>query len=222
MNRAIVITGATGALGSLAAHTFAERGNSLALLDHNQEKLDSLARDLNLPDEGLLTLTVDLRNGDSVRSAAEAVSVKFGRVDALIHLVGGWTGGKTIPEASTNDLDFMLSQHAWTTFHLFQSFVPHLVSNGWGRVMIVSMPLTVKPVPKMGAYAAGKAAQEALVLTLAEEVKSSGVTANIIHVKAIDVKGDGKGTKPAEIVAALMYLFSDEAARITGARIPLY
>lgn len=222
MNKTIVITGATGALGSLTARTFAERGNSLALLDHNQEKLDSLARDSNLPDERLLTLTVDLRNGDSVRSAAETVSVKFGRVDALIHLVGGWTGGKTIPESSLDDLDFMLGQHAWTTFHLFQSFVPHLVSNGWGRVMIVSMPLTVKPVAKMGAYAAGKAAQEALLQTLAEEVKGSAVTANIIHVKAIDVKGDGKGTKPAEIVASMMYLFSDEAAKINGARIPLY
>ena len=222
MDKTIVITGANGVLGGLAARTFAERGDSLALIDHNQEKLDSLARDLNLPEKRLLTLTADLRNADSVRSAAEAVSAKFGRVDALIHLVGGWTGGVTIPESSTDDLDFMLGQHAWTTFHLFQAFTPRLISNGWGRVMIVSMPLTIRPAAKMGAYAAGKAAQEALVQTLAEEVKGNGVTANIIHVKAIDIKGDGKGTKPEEIVAAMMYLFSDEAAKITGARIPLY
>jgi NAD(P)-dependent dehydrogenase (short-subunit alcohol dehydrogenase family) len=61
-----------------------------------------------------------------------------------------------------------------------------------------------------------------LAQTLAEEVKDKGVTANIIHVKSIDIKGDGKGTKPEEIVAAMTYLFSDEAAKITGARIPLY
>jgi NAD(P)-dependent dehydrogenase (short-subunit alcohol dehydrogenase family) len=222
VSKTIVITGATGVLGGLTARTFAQRGDSLALLDHNQEKLDFLARDLNLPETRLLTLAADLRNGDSVHSAAEAVSAKFGRVDALIHLVGGWTGGKTIPESSTDDLDFMLGQHAWTTFHLFQAFTPRLTSNGWGRVMIVSMPLTIQPAAKMGAYAAGKAAQEALVQTLAEEVKGMGVTANIIHVKAIDTKGDGKGTKPEEIVAAMMYLFSDETAKITGARIPLY
>ena len=222
VNKTIVITGATGVLGGLVARVFAERGDSLALLDNNQEKLDSLARDLNLPETRLLTLTADLRDGDSVRSAAEAVSAKFGRVDALIHLVGGWTGGKTIPESSADDLDFMLGQHVWTTFHLFQAFTPLLTSNGWGRVLIVSMPLTIRPAAKMGAYAAGKAAQEALVQTLAEEVKSMGVTANIIHVKSIDVKGNGKGTKPEEIVAAMTYLFSDEAAKITGARIPLY
>jgi len=61
-----------------------------------------------------------------------------------------------------------------------------------------------------------------LVLTLAEEYKDSGLTANIIHVKSIDTKGEGKGTTPAEIVSAMTYLFSDDAAKINGARIPLY
>ena len=220
--RVVVITGATGGLGNLVAHSFAERGASLALLDNHQAKLDELAQALNLPETRLLTLVADLRNADAVRSAAEAVSAKFGRVDALFHLVGGWTGGKTIPESSADDLEFMLGQHAWTTFHLFQAFSPRLAANGWGRVVIVSMPLTIHPAPKMGAYAAGKAAQEALVQTLAKELKENGVTANIIHVKAIDVKGDGKGSTPAEIVASMLYLFSDEAAKISGAKIPLY
>ncbi len=220
--RVVVLTGATGGLGNLVAHTFAERGASLALLDHNQAKLDELVHDLNLPESRLLTLVVDLRKGEAVRSAAEAVVAKFGRVDALFHLVGGWTGGKTIPEASVEDLDFMLGQHVWTTFHLFQAFGPRLAANDWGRVMIVSMPLSVQPAPKMGAYAAGKAAQEALVQTLAEELKGNGVTANIIQVKSINLKGEGKGTTPAEIVASMLYLFSAEAAKINGARIPLY
>jgi NAD(P)-dependent dehydrogenase (short-subunit alcohol dehydrogenase family) len=218
----VVVTGATGALGNLVAHSFAERGASLALLDHNQDKLDELVHTLNLPATRLLPQVTDLRNGDVVRSAADVVSTKFGRVDALFHLVGGWTGGKTIPEANVEDLDSMLGQHTWTTFHLLQAFGPYLAANGWGRVVIVSMPLTIHPAAKMGAYAAGKAAQEALVQTLAEELKESGVTANIIHVKSIDVKGTGKGTTPVEIVASMLYLCSDEAAKISGAKIPLY
>jgi NAD(P)-dependent dehydrogenase (short-subunit alcohol dehydrogenase family) len=216
--RVIVITGATGALGSFAARSFAERGASLELLDHNQEKLDELVRTLDLPEARLLTLAADLRSEEAVRSAAEAVLTKFGRVDALFHLVGGWAGGKTIPETSGDDLKFMISQHVWTTFHLFRAFGPRLAANGWGRVIIVSMPLS----PKMGAYAAGKAAQEALLQTLAEELKENGVTANIIHVKSIDAKGEGKGTTPAEIVASMLYLCSDEAAKINGVKIPLY
>jgi hypothetical protein len=48
------------------------------------------------------------------------------------------------------------------------------------------------------------------------------VTANIIQVYAIDVEHTGKGTTPEEIVAAMLYLFSDEAAKVSGARIPVY
>lgn len=222
MSRVIVITGATGALGSRTAHTFAEHGYSLALLDHDQNKLDSLVRDLNLPGDRLFASVVDLRNKQAVRDSAEAVANKFGGVHALIHLVGGWTGGKTLAEAGKEELTSMLDQHVWTTFHLFQAFAPKLAASGWGRVIVVSKSSVANPPGKEGIYAAAKAAQENMVLTLAAELKESGVTANIIQVKAIDVKNEGKGTTPDEIVAAMMYLFSEEANKISGARIPIY
>jgi len=222
MTRVIVLTGATGALGIKAALAFAARGDSLALLDHNQDRLDSLTRDLNLPAERLFATVVELRDRAAVHSTTEAVSAKFGRVDALIHLVGGWVGGKTLPESSADDLESMLGQHVWTTFHLFQSLAPKLAANGWGRVMIVSASTVPKPPEKRGIYSAAKAAQENLILTLSAELKDKGVTANIIQVKAIDIENKGTGTTPDEIVAAMLYLFSDEAGKVNGARIPLY
>ncbi|HEX9838545.1 MAG TPA: SDR family oxidoreductase [Anaerolineales bacterium] len=224
MNRTVVITGATGGLGNKVAHAFAARGHSLVLLDHNQDRLDALSRDLNLPDEHLFASVVDLQDRDAVRATAEAVSVKFGGAHALIHLVGGWVGGKTIVEASAEDLEFMLGQHVWTTFHLFQSFVPQLSKNGWGRVLIVSKSTVPNPPGKEGIYAAAKAAQENLILTLSAELKENGVTANIIQVRAIDVHATrkGTGTTPDEIVAAMLYLFSEEAAKVNGARIPIF
>jgi NAD(P)-dependent dehydrogenase (short-subunit alcohol dehydrogenase family) len=221
-SKTIVITGATGILGNLVTKTFSERGHNIALLDRNQNKLDALIHDLDLPSERLYTQTIDLLNGPAVHDSAEAVHSKFGSVHALIHLVGGWTGGKTIPESNARDFESMLNQHAWTTFHLLQSFVPYIAKSNWGRVIIVSMPVTMKPSANMALYTAAKSAQESLVLTLAEEYKESGLTANVIHVKSIDTKNDGKGTTPAEIVSAMNYLFSDEAGKINGARIPLY
>jgi NAD(P)-dependent dehydrogenase (short-subunit alcohol dehydrogenase family) len=192
------------------------------LLDHNQDKLDALARDLNLPAERLLASAVDLRDGEAVRATAQAADARFGGIHALIHLVGGWVGGKTLVEGDAKDLDFMLDQHVWTTFHLFQAFVPQLIKNEWGRVIIVSASTVPNPPGKTGIYTAAKAAQENMILTLAAELKGQGVTANIIQVRAIDVAAKGTGTTPDEIVAAMMYLFSDEASKITGARIPLY
>lgn len=222
MSKTIVITGATGALGKKTAQTFAGHGYSLVLLDNDQAKLDALTRELSLPADRLHAAVIDLRNGDAVRATAEAVAAKFGGAHALIHLVGGWVGGKTLVEGNADDLEFMLAQHVWTTFHLFQSFIPHLARSGWGRVIVVSASTVPNPPGKTGIYTAAKAAQENLVLTLSAELKEKGVTANIIQVRAIDVEKKGTGTTPEEIVAAMVYLFSDEAGKLNGTRIPLY
>lgn len=221
-NRIAIITGATGVTGSLAAHTMAEKGASLALLSSDQRKLDALADDLALPPERILTLAVDLGDRPAVFDAARAVTAKFGWADILLHLVGGWTGGKTLVETPVEELETMLRQHLWTTFHLTQAFLPHLTRNGWGRVIIISSPVAEHPSAKLGAYAIGKAAEETLLLTLARETEDKGLTANIIQVRSIDVKGEGKGTTPDEIMAAVMYLCSDEASKINGVRVPLY
>jgi 3-oxoacyl-[acyl-carrier protein] reductase len=222
MIKTIVITGASGVLGNLVAKTFAGQGHNIALLDRDQIKLDSLVRDLNLPNERLYNQTIDLLNGPAVHDSAEAVHSKFGSVHALIHLVGGWTGGKTIAETPEDDLESMLNQHVRTTFNLFKSFSTHLSANGWGRVIVISPSTVQNPPEKRGVYTAAKAAQENLVLSLSAELKQSGVTANIIQVKAIDIENKGTGASPAEIVSAITYLFSDEANKINGARTPLY
>ena len=221
-SKVIVITGATGVLGNKTAQAFAESGHSLALLDNDQTKLDSLVRSLNLPEERLLTSVADLRDGQAVRDSAEAVSAKFGNIHALFHLVGGWTGGKTIANTDKADLESMLAQHVWTTFHLFQAFAPKLAASGWGRVITISPSTVQNPPAERGVYTTAKAAQETLVLTLAAELKDKGVTANIIQVRAIDVENKGTGTTPDVIVAAMQYLFSDQAGKVNGARIPLY
>lgn len=222
MNKTIVITGATGALGSLVAKTFATQGHNLALLDIDPKKLDSLSRDLNLPADRLLTQTVDLLDAQALQDSAEAVLSKFGNVHALFHLVGGWVGGKTFVETPHDDLEFMLNQHVRTTFNLFKSFSKPLSESGWGRVIVVSASTVPNPPGKSGVYTAAKSAQENMVLSLAAELKEANVTANIIQVRAIDIENKGTGTTPAVIVSAMEYLFSEQADKVNAARIPLY
>ena len=86
-------------------------------------KENSLVHDLDLPEDRIMTRVADLLDPEVVEEAAESVNAKFGRVDALIHLVGGWTGGKTIAESAAEDFKFMLDQHAWTTIHLLQDII---------------------------------------------------------------------------------------------------
>lgn len=222
MNKNIVITGATGVLGSLTAKVFAMQGHNLILFDIDSNKLDSLARELNLPGSRLLTHTVNLLDANALQTSVNIALSKFGSIHALFHLVGGWVGGKTFTDTSHDDLEFMLNQHVRTTFNLFKSLSKPLSGNNWGRVIIVSASTVTNPPGKSGVYTATKSAQENMVLSLANELKEYKVTANIIQVKAIDVENKGTGTTPAEIVSAMQYLFSDEAGKINGARVPLY
>jgi NAD(P)-dependent dehydrogenase (short-subunit alcohol dehydrogenase family) len=221
-NPVVVISGATGVTAANAAKVFARQGAALALLSSDRSKLDTLASELNLPPARLLTHAADLRNQEDVRASATFVNSKFGRADILLHLVGGWAGGKTLAETPIQELETMIAQHVWTTFHMVQAFTPGMLENGWGRVIIISSPLANQPAAKMGAYAIAKAAEETLLLTLAQEFKDSSVTANLIQVRSIDTAGTGKGTTPDEIVAAMLYLCSDASSKINGARLPIY
>jgi len=221
-NPVVVITGATGVTGALAAQAFAEQGASLALIAHDQQKLENLLNELNLPVERAAIFQADLLQPDQVKTASQAVLEKFGRADILLHLVGGWTGGKTLVETPDADLEAMLNQHLWTSLHVIQALTPSMQENGYGRVIIVSSPLASSPTAKMGAYAIGKAAQEALLMTLAQEGLGSGITTNIILVRSIDTQKTGKGTPPEQIVSTMLDLCSDQAVSINGGRIPLY
>ena len=230
-NRIAVITGATGGLGSTIARELAVHGLNLALLDIEPARLETLVQTLSLPASRLFTQTVDLLDLAGTKSAASAILAKFGKIDILLHVVGGWTGGKALVEAPADDLAFMLNQHVWTSFNVIQAFVPHLVSNGWGRVAMITSPYASRPVAKGGPYAVGKAGQEALMQTLSQELIGTGVTANLLQAKTIDVRREKDSapsaenafwTTPEELTAIILYLLSDSAGTINGAKIPLF
>jgi len=230
-NRIAVITGATGGLGSTVTRQLAAQGASLALLDIDPAKLEMLAQSLSLPDSRLLSRTVNLLDPTETKSAAGAAFVKFGKMDILLHLVGGWTGGKTLLDASAEELSFMMSQHIWTSFNVIQAFVPYLVKNGWGRIVMITSPYAERPNAKGGAYAVGKAGQEALMLTLSQELKGTGVTANLLQAKTIDARREkisspspdnASWSTPEELTAGILYLLSDQAGTVNGAKIPLF
>lgn len=229
--RVAVITGATGGLGRVVASTWASEGARLALIGTHLDRLTSLAQEIATPADRVLTVEADLTSAEAARTAAQAVIQRFGRVDMVLHFVGGWAGGKSVVDVEAAVLEDMVNQHLWSTFHTLQAFVPALIANGWGRIVVISSPSAQMPPAKGLPYSVGKAAQEALIATLAEELKGTGVTANALRVKSIDVRHErdqapsaknASWTTPEEIAATLRHLCSDEAGTINGARLPLY
>jgi NAD(P)-dependent dehydrogenase (short-subunit alcohol dehydrogenase family) len=226
--RVVVITGAAGGLGKVVTKTMAREGARLALLGGHLEPLNQLAAELEVP---AFTYAVNLAEPQAAREAAQAVVDKFGRAEVVLHLVGGWAGGQPVVETPASDVAAMLQQHVWTTFHTAQAFVPHLTHNRWGRLIVVSSPTALRPTAKSAPYAIGKAGQQALMLTLAQELKGTGVTANSILVSTIDTAHEraqaptsknASWAAPEEIAELMLYLCSDEARLVNGVQLPLY
>jgi NAD(P)-dependent dehydrogenase (short-subunit alcohol dehydrogenase family) len=229
--RVVIITGASGGLGRVAAQRFAESGSGLVLVGSSADKLEELVHELGLPPERYLSLALDLSSPVSAKKVLEGVVKKFGRADILLHFVGGWIGGTPVTRVNPDDLATMIQQHVWTAFYLAQAFVPHLTSNGWGRIVAISSPSVAETPANVLPYTVGKSGMEALMLTLANELKGTGVTANVLRVRTIDVKHErdhdqtpktASWTTPEEITSAILYLCSEEAGMLNGARIPLY
>ena len=223
-----MVTGATGGLGRVLVPDLATDGWDLALVGSSAERLGALRDDLGLPPERVEPIVADLRQQPGAVAAVEAAYERFGRVDALAHLVGGWTGGMHVGRSPDDPYRDMIDQHFWTSLNVVRELTPRMVDAGFGRIAAVSSPMAAEPDAGMSAYGVGKAAQETLFAALAQEVAGTGVTVNVVRVRAIDTSaGEGGSDKayattPAEISAALRYLFSDAARVVNGQRIGLH
>jgi NAD(P)-dependent dehydrogenase (short-subunit alcohol dehydrogenase family) len=226
----VLVTGATGPLGRVAAARFAADGASLALVGTDATRLELLGDELGLDEDRWMRSVADLRDRESVRAMASDVEARFGRIDVLLHLVGGWAGGTAVVDLDPEEVVRMLDQHLWTTFHVLQAVVPRMIARRYGRVIAVTSTLAARPGPRGAAYAMAKAAEEVLLRSLARETWADGVTANLVVVRTIDAAHEretaptgrnASSTTPEEIADTLAFLASPAAAAVTGSRIPL-
>ena len=229
--RVIAIAGAGGGLGPVVARRLADAGTSLALVDRHQETADSTAQELGLPADRIDARAVDLLDMDAAREWAEVTEERFGRVDGLLHLVGGYRGGDPIQSFDLADYEFLHDLLVRTLQHASRAFHSALMKSGQGRFVLVSAAAAQNPEGTNAAYASAKAAAEAWTLALADSFSGSGATANIIVVNAIEtprLREEDPAAKrptftPAEDIAeAIAFLCSDSASRMNGQRLSLH
>ncbi|HET8565829.1 MAG TPA: SDR family oxidoreductase [Solirubrobacterales bacterium] len=229
-DRVIAIAGIGGGLGPVVAERLAAAGATVAGTDRNQETLDRLAADLGLPPERWDGRAVDLLDEGATRAWCDALVERFGHVDGLVHLVGGWRGGQPLHEAPLADWDLLHGLLVRTVQHTTRAFHDQLVAGEHGRFVLVSAKQAQNPSNTNAAYASAKAAAEAWTLALADGFEPGGATANIIVVEAIltpRMREENPGQSfptftPAEDVAeAVTYLCSDAAKMMNGQRFPL-
>jgi NAD(P)-dependent dehydrogenase (short-subunit alcohol dehydrogenase family) len=230
-DKVVLITGATGALGSAIVHEFAQTEALLALTSRSPQKLKQLAAEIGLTEERVFSVTGDVTQADQVEDVMAAVAAHFGRVDVLLNTVGGWSGGQPVEKTSVEEWNQMLTLNLHSAFLLSRAVLPTMLEAGWGRIVHVSSKTAVEPRAKVAGYAVSKMGVITLTEVIAAEVKGTGVTANVILPSIIDTpanrasmpKADpGKWVPPERIATTMRFLCSDAAASINGARLPVY
>ncbi|MER7429303.1 SDR family NAD(P)-dependent oxidoreductase [Nonomuraea rubra] len=205
----ILVTGAGGPTGDAVSGYFRKRGHTVIGVDKQD---------------------VDLLDRAAVQELADRVEREHGRVDGVVHLVGGWRGGRSFAETSLDDWDALHDLLIRTLQHVSLAFEPLLRRSDNGRFVIVSARAAQRPSAGGAVYAAAKAAAEAWTLSLADALKDTSSAATILVVKALvndamrAENPDGKFpgfTDVNDLAAAIGGLYDRPAAELNGTRLDL-
>ncbi len=221
----VVVTGAAGDAGAPAVRHLAAAGATVVAAGRNQERLDRVAQSATGPGT-VETSVIDL--GDDARAHAwgQELLARHGRIDGLFHLVGGWRGGQSIPEADMGDWEFLLTGVIRTLQHASRALHDPIKASPRGRVAIVSTTGLAKPRATNAAYLTSKAAAEMWTQALADSFNDTEAAATIIRIMALvtptmrEEKPDKNWSRYAdvdELADQLVGLFDRPAAEINGA-----
>jgi NAD(P)-dependent dehydrogenase (short-subunit alcohol dehydrogenase family) len=219
-----LVTGANGGLGTQVTQALLEAG--YAVVGLAPKILQS-----NFSHSNFTPLPAALDSLDAAKKAAGSVIGRFGKIDVLVHTVGGFAGGQTV--ADTDDATFqrMFEMNLNTAFHMLRAVIPHMRKAGTGRISAFGSRAAEAPGPTVGAYSASKAALVSLIRTVALENKDAGITANVILPGTIDTPSNRKAmagadtstwVQPESIASLIVWLVGNAGKDVTGAAIPVY
>ena len=221
--KVVLITGANGGLGAAVTKAFLEAGARVAGVAKKIQNSD-------FPNANFIAHAAELGSADAAGAVAASVIAKWEKIDALVHLVGAFTGGHSVAETDDGALEQMLDANLRTSFHMFRAVLPGMRTRGAGRILAIGSRTAIDPQPMVGVYSASKAALVSLVRTIALENKDRGISANVILPGTMDTPinraampgaDPAKWVQPAQVASLLVHLVTDQASQISGAVIPI-
>jgi len=223
-DKVALVTGANGGLGTSVTQALLDIGASVVGVSKSIQQSD-----FNHP--SFVAIRAEISSGDAANKLVQQVLTKFGRIDVLAHLVGGFAGGQTIAETDDATLENMLDLNLRTAFYVLRAVIPQMRRAGTGLIIAIGSRAAEDPGPGVGAYSASKAALVSLIRTVALENKDRGITANVILPGTMDTPGNraamptadrAKWVQPASIASLMVWLASEAGKDVNGAVIPVY
>jgi len=225
--RTVFITGAAGNLGRALAAAFEARGANLVLVGRTKESLVAV---LGAEAETRLFVAADLRDQAAVDSAVRLARSRFGRVDVLCNIAGGFRMGSPVHETSDADWDFLIDINVRTLLNAVRAVVPQMIEAGGGKIVNVGAFAAQKGVAQMGAYVAAKSAVIRLTEAMSAELRDRNINVNCVLPTIIDTPENraampkldpSRWVAPADLANVIAFLASDEARAIHGAALPV-
>jgi NADP-dependent 3-hydroxy acid dehydrogenase YdfG len=183
----IVVAGAGGAAGPPLVQRLAAAGATVVAAGSNRDRIERVVAEISsgMPSGRVHPAVVDLLDEQATRDWATQVEGEHGRVDGLVHLVGGWRGGAGIVEADLADWSWLQDRLVRTLQHTSRAFHDALKASPRGRLVLISTVQTNAPTASNASYAAAKAAAEAWTLAVADSFRAGDAAAVILQVKAL-------------------------------------
>lgn len=243
--RVTLVTGASQGIGRELALAFASTGDSLVLAARNPRNLEETAAAAAALGVEVLVVPTDITDPDQVSALGRATRDRFGAVDVLVNNSG--IGGPSGPmwELDLEEWRQTFAVNVEGVFLVSQEFLPSMIEQGSGSVIIIGSITGKRPLWGRTPYASTKAALIGLTRTLALEAGEHGVRVNLISpgfvagprldwviesqaagrgISFDEVRGEMEGesplrrlTQPEDIAKAALFLASEEASGLTGA-----
>ncbi|HEY0943805.1 MAG TPA: SDR family NAD(P)-dependent oxidoreductase [Opitutaceae bacterium] len=227
----VVITGATGNLGTAVAHAFQLAGAHTVLVDRATDRLRRQFPDLAESADHLLLDNVDLADETAATRVMAAAVERFGCLDVLVNTIGAWRGGRPTHETPLTDWDFLFEANVRPTLLASRAAVPHFLARHRGCIINIAARSALAATAGSAAYSAAKSAVLRLTEAMSAELKQEGINVNALLPAIIDTPqnrtampgGDpAKWVQPDALAEIVLFLASASARPIHGAAIPVY
>lgn len=204
--RRVLIAGASGAAATAVARSLVDAGARVVGAARNRAHLDDFARAV----PGVETEVCDLADASAVAALATRIHTAAGPLDGMVHLVGGWRGGGSIPGQS--DEDWAALEISLTSLrNASRVFYDDLAASPAGRLAIVSSTSVARPRAGAASYTALKAAAEAWTLAVAQGFEKAASPAAAVVFRVTSLAG-----LEDRLAAEIAALWNSDAAALNG------
>ena len=218
-------------MGRAVSLAFLEEGVRVIVSYREQREFDAL-KDLAAGNRSKLDGShVDVTNESEVGKFIEGIIARYGRLDAMVNTVGGYAGGVKLWELDTKTFDQMLALNLRSGYALSRAAVRVMLKQGSGAIVNVAAKAALDHGAGAAAYAASKAGAVAMIDSLAEDLKGTGIRVNSVLPSIIDTEANRKAMpkadfakwpKPEDIARVIVFLCGDGAKVIHGAAVPVF